>query len=143
MCAELAAIAPRTVVGPALEQGSEREILASAAMRPYFEAGMAPGAAVASDELRLDIAYRTGPTVFHPVGTSRMGPVSDPQCVVDDTLRVHGLERLRRIDASIMPNLTSAKTPAAAMVIGEKRARLVLPAQAASNAARCDPVVSA
>ncbi|WP_110948841.1 GMC family oxidoreductase [Pseudomonas bohemica] len=112
-----------------------RAILASQAMRPYFEAEMIPGVEISSDEQWLDFACKTGSTVFHPVGTARMGPATDPYSVVDDTLRVHGLEGLRVIDASIMPNLTSANTAAATMVIGEKGARMILCAQAPSNAA--------
>ncbi|EPA99410.1 GMC family oxidoreductase [Pseudomonas sp. G5(2012)] len=111
-----------------------RAILASQAMRPYFESELAPGSEISSDEQWFDFVCKTGSTVFHPVGTARMGPASDAGSVVDDTLRVHGVTRLRVIDASIMPNLTSANTAAATMVIGEKGARMILSAQAPTNA---------
>ena len=103
-----------------------RQILAHAALQPFVEEELAPGREVTTDQDWLDYAARTGSTVFHPVGTARMGPASDPHTVVDDTLRVHGLAGLRVIDASIMPNLTCANTAAATMVIALKGADLIL-----------------
>ena len=58
-------------------------------------------------------------------GTARMGPASDPQAVVDAQLRVHGVQNLRVVDASVMPEITSANTCAATMMIGEKGAELI------------------
>ena len=83
-----------------------------------------PGNSVQTDAQLAQFAREKGGTVFHPVGTCRMG--GDSQSVVDAALRVRGVERLRVIDASVMPTMTSANTNAAAVVIGEKGADLVL-----------------
>ena len=83
-----------------------------------------PGIGVRDDAQLARFAREKGGTVFHPVGTCRMG--SDSRSVVDAQLRVRGVDRLRVIDASIMPTMTSANTNAAAIVIGEKGAELVL-----------------
>jgi choline dehydrogenase-like flavoprotein len=66
-----------------------------------------------------------GTTIFHPVGTARMGPAADPAAVVDAQLRVHGIDGLRVIDASIMPTITSGNTNAPTLMIAELGARLV------------------
>ncbi|HYP85063.1 GMC family oxidoreductase [Variovorax sp.] len=83
-----------------------------------------PGNDVRDDAQLARFAREKGGTVFHPVGTCRMG--GDARSVVDAQLRVRGIERLRVIDASVMPTMTSANTNAAAIVIGEKGASLVL-----------------
>lgn len=83
-----------------------------------------PGNAVQDEAALAEFARARGGTVFHPVGTCRMG--GDERSVVDAQLRVRGVERLRVIDASVMPTMTSANTNAAAIVIGEKGADLVL-----------------
>jgi choline dehydrogenase len=75
----------------------------------------------------MEFARTAGGTVFHPVGTCRMG--SDARAVVDPSLRVRGIERLRVIDASVMPEMISANTNAASIMIGEKGADIVLQAQ--------------
>lgn len=64
-------------------------------------------------------------TLFHAIGTAKMGPASDPEAVVDSRLRVHGIQRLRVIDGSIMPNVVSANTNAAIMMIAEKAADMI------------------
>jgi choline dehydrogenase len=96
------------------------------ALAPYFDYEEYPGDAVQSDDELLEVARQRGTTTFHVMGTCRMGPDSDPTAVVDDQLRVRGLEGLRVIDASIMPSMLSANLNAAAMMIGEKGADLVL-----------------
>ena len=67
-----------------------------------------------------------GTTVFHLVGSCRMGPATDPHAVVDDQLRVHGIEGLRVADASIMPTMPSCNTNAPSIMIGEKASDMIL-----------------
>jgi len=67
-----------------------------------------------------------GTTIFHPVGTAKMGLPSDPMAVVDERLRVLGLEGLRVIDASVMPTITSGNTNSPTMMIAEKGAGMVI-----------------
>ncbi|MGF6507339.1 GMC family oxidoreductase [Paraburkholderia sp. 32] len=112
-----------------------RAILTSSAMKAYFDTEMMPGDFVQSDDEWLDFARQTGSTVFHPVGTAKMGPASDTMSVVDSSLRVHGIQNLRIADSSIMPTLTSGNTAAICMVIGEKASRLILDRQNAKRAA--------
>jgi choline dehydrogenase len=100
-----------------------REIYSQPAFRELWEAEVLPGAEAKTDRQILDFARSAGGTVFHCVGTCRMG--RDARAVVDPQLRVRGVERLRVIDASVMPIVTSANTNAAALMIGEKGAELV------------------
>jgi choline dehydrogenase len=102
-----------------------RRLAATPSLGAVIAAELKPGAGVETDEaLVADIRQRSY-SVFHPVGTCRMGP--DPAaCVVDARLRVHGLDGLRVIDASIFPTLTSGNTNAPAMMVGEKGADLIL-----------------
>ena len=100
-----------------------REIYAQPSFRDLWEAEVLPGPAASGEGALLDFARSAGGTVFHCVGTCRMG--SDPASVVDPQLRVRGVERLRVIDASVMPRVTSANTNAASLMIGEKGAALV------------------
>ena len=101
-----------------------REIYRRPAFRELWEAEVVPGPQVDTDKGLLDFARFAGGTVFHCVGSCRMG--SDAESVVTPELRVRGVERLRVIDASVMPIVTSANTHAAALMIGEKGADLVL-----------------
>jgi choline dehydrogenase len=102
-----------------------RRLAAMPSLSSIIAAELKPGPAIQSDdELIADIRAR-GYSVFHPVGTCRMGP--DPaDAVVDHRLRVHGLSGLRVIDASIFPTITSGNTNAPAMMVGERGADLVL-----------------
>jgi choline dehydrogenase len=101
-----------------------RRIMNESAIRRYVAEERAPGAHCISDADLLAFARDTGTTVYHPTSTCRMGP--DPLAVVDERLRVRGFEHLRVIDASIMPTVVSGNTNAAAVMIGEKGADLVL-----------------
>jgi choline dehydrogenase len=100
-----------------------REIYNQRAFRALWEAEVLPGKEAVTDRQLLDFARHHGGTVFHCVGTCRMG--NDPRAVVDPELRVRGVERLRVIDASVMPSVTSANTNAASLMIGEKGAALL------------------
>jgi choline dehydrogenase len=103
-----------------------REIYRQPSFRDLFDAEMLPGADARYDEDLLDFARSAGGTVFHCVGTCRMGDANDADAVVDPTLRVRGVESLRVIDASVMPTVTSANTNAASLMIGERGARMIL-----------------
>jgi choline dehydrogenase len=102
-----------------------RRLLASDALKPYYDREDIPGPHVQTDDELLDVAKQRGTTTFHPMGTCKMGPSTDPGAVVDDNLRVHGLEGLRVIDASIMPTMLSANLNAATMMIGEKGSDMI------------------
>jgi choline dehydrogenase len=101
-----------------------RRIMASEALAKYSPEEWRPGPAADSDEALVKAAGDLGTTIFHPVSTCRMG--SDPRAVVDDRLRVHGIEGLRVVDASIMPRITSGNTNAPVYMIAEKGARMIL-----------------
>jgi len=103
-----------------------RRIMAAKALAKYEPEEFRPGLEVKTDKEMEQAAGELGTTIFHPVGTCKMG--SDPLAVVDDCLRVHGVERLRVVDASIMPRITSGNTNAPAYLIGEKGARMILEA---------------
>ena len=104
-----------------------RRIAAQPALAPYHPAEYLPGTSVPdNDEAALTkAAGDIGTTIFHPVGTARMGLPSDPMMVVDAELRVAGVERLRVVDASVMPAITSGNTNAPTMMIAEKGAALI------------------
>ena len=102
-----------------------RRLLRTKPLEPYFEREDFPGPGVQSDDELLGAAKERGTTTFHPSGTCRMGPASDPQAVVDDQLRVRGLEGLRVVDASIMPTMLSANLNAATMMIADKASDLI------------------
>jgi choline dehydrogenase len=100
-----------------------RRIMSEPAMRRYIAEERAPDPRATSDGDLLAFARATGTTVFHPTSTCRMG--CDPTAVVDERLRVRGIERLRVVDGSIMPALVSGKTNAAIVMIGEKGADMI------------------
>jgi choline dehydrogenase len=101
-----------------------RRIMAARALAKYEPEEYRPGSAVDSDDQLQKAAGELGTTIFHPVGTCKMG--SDPMAVVDDELRVRGIGRLRVIDASIFPRITSGNTNAPTYVVAEKGARAIL-----------------
>jgi len=101
-----------------------RRIMAAPALARYEPAEWRPGPAVESDAELAKAAGDLGTTIFHPVGTCRMGRGAD--AVVDDRLRVHGIEGLRVIDASIMPRITSGNTNAPTYMIAERGAEFLL-----------------
>ena len=105
-----------------------RKIVAQPALRKYLPVEYLPGAQVQDDDEAglVKAAGDIGTTIFHPVGTARMGRDMDPRAVVDARLRVIGIERLRVIDASVMPSITSGNTNSPAMMIAEKGAAMIL-----------------
>jgi choline dehydrogenase len=102
-----------------------RRLLTSKPLEPYYGYEDFPGPNVQTDDEMLAAAKERGTTTFHPMGTCRMGPDSDPVSVVDDELRVHGLEALRVADASIMPMMLSANINAATMMIADKASDMI------------------
>ena len=105
-----------------------RKIVAQPALRKYFPVEYLPGAQVQDDDeaALVKAAGDIGTTIFHPVGTARMGRDMDPRAVVDARLRVIGIERLRVIDASVMPSITSGNTNSPTMMVAEKGAAMIL-----------------
>ena len=100
-----------------------RRIVEQRDMNPYRAFEMSPGPDCQTDADWLDFARSNGQTIYHTCGTCRMG--HGPNAVVDPRLRVHGVERLRIVDASIMPTIVSANTQAAVLMIAEKAADLI------------------
>lgn len=102
-----------------------RRLLASAPLAPYYAYEDFPGPQAQTDDELLTAATQRAQTTFHPGCTCRMGPASNPLAVVDDQLRVHGLESLRVVDASIMPRMISANLNASTMMIADKASDLI------------------
>jgi choline dehydrogenase len=100
-----------------------RRLFAAPALKPHVVGEILPGKDVESDEALLDYLRRTGSTVFHATCTCKMG--RDAMAVVDDQLRVHGIDGLRVIDASVMPSVTSTNTNAPTIMIAEKGAAMI------------------
>jgi choline dehydrogenase-like flavoprotein len=105
-----------------------RRVAAQPALRPYRPEEVLPGPQVGDeDEAALvKAAGDIGTTIFHPVGTAKMGRNTDPMAVVDARLRLIGIERLRVVDASVMPTITSGNTNSPTMMIAEKGAGMIL-----------------
>jgi choline dehydrogenase-like flavoprotein len=101
-----------------------RRIVEQPAMAPYIEHEMSPGPKVMVDADWLDFARQNGQTIYHPLGTCRMG--EDDGAVVDSRLRLRGLAGLRVVDASVMPKMVSGNIQGAVMMVAEKGADLIL-----------------
>ena len=121
----LATAADREVAADAIR--ATRRLMAQPAVRSFNAVELLPGSDVGDDTPSLSLAAgNIGTTIFHPVGTAKMGPSADPDAVVDARLRVHGIEHLRVIDASIMPTITSGNTNTPTAMIAEKGAQMII-----------------
>jgi choline dehydrogenase len=103
-----------------------RRIAAQAPLARYRPTEYLPGEAVHSEDDLLAAAGQLGTTIFHPVGTAKMGLASDPMAVLDERLRVFGVAGLRVVDASAMPRITSGNTNSPTIMIGERGAAMIL-----------------
>ena len=103
-----------------------RRIVGQPALAPYRPTEYLPGPQVESDADLLKAAGDLGTTIFHPVGTAKMGTDDDPMAVVDARLKVRGVDGLRVVDASIMPTIVSANTNSPTIMIAEKGAGMIL-----------------
>ena len=121
----LATYEDRTVAADAIRV--TRRLMRQPAMQPYHPEEYLPGPGVGDDDASLaKAAGDIGTTIFHPVGTAKMGLPSDRHAVVDERLRVIGLQGLRVIDASVMPTITSGNTNTPTIMIADKAAGMVL-----------------
>jgi choline dehydrogenase len=102
-----------------------RRLLHSDALSKYFDREEFPGPQARSDADLMEAARKRGTTTYHLMGSCRMAPDSDPTAVVDDQLRVRGLEALRVVDASVMPTMPSANLNASVLMIAEKAADMI------------------
>ncbi|MGD1879538.1 MAG: GMC family oxidoreductase [Kiloniellaceae bacterium] len=119
--AYLSAAADRQVAAQAIRL--TRRICAAPALNRFRPEEIKPGAGIDGDAALAKAAGDIGTTIFHPVGTCRMG--NDPQAVVDERLRLRGLTGLRIADASVMPTITSGNTNSPTIMIGEKAAEMI------------------
>ena len=103
-----------------------RRLASARALARYTPRELLPGPKLQDDDELALAASEIGTTIFHPVGTARMGTAQDPGAVVDERLRVHGLGGLRVADASVMPRITSGNTGSPTMMIAEKAAEMIL-----------------
>jgi choline dehydrogenase len=111
-----------------------RRIASMPALAPYRPKEYLPGTQYQTDDDLAIAAGIVGTTIFHPVGTCKMGRANDPDAVVDERLRVRGISGLRVVDASIMPTITSGNTNAPAVMIAEKGAEMIRADRGASRA---------
>jgi choline dehydrogenase len=102
-----------------------RKIVQSPALKPYSPEEYKPGAQYQTEQDLIKAAGDIGTTIFHPVGTCKMGRADDPMAVLDSQLRVRGIHHLRVVDASAMPTITSGNTAAPTMMIAERAAELL------------------
>ena len=102
-----------------------RDIMAAPALAPFNPRELKPGPQITTEDELQRAAGDLGTTIFHPVGTCKMGPANDNMAVVDEELRVHGVAGLRVIDASIMPTITSGNTNAPTVMIAERGAEFI------------------
>ena len=102
-----------------------RRIAAAPALARYAPQEILPGVAFQTDEELAQAAGNIGTTIFHPVGTCRMGTDNDPGAVVDSRLRVIGLRGLRIVDASVMPTITSGNTNSPTLMIAERASEMI------------------
>ena len=103
-----------------------RKIVSSPAMKKFEPEEFKPGIEFASEDELAREAGNIGTTIFHPVGTCKMGPASDKMAVVDERLKVYGLQGLRVVDASVMPTITSGNTNSPTLMIAEKASDMIL-----------------
>lgn len=121
----LATFEDRTVAADVIRV--TRRLMRQSAMQPYRPEEYLPGSGVGDDDTSLaKAAGDIGTTIFHPVGTAKMGLPSDPHAVVDERLRVIGLQGLRVVDASVMPTITSGNTNTPTIMIADKGAGMIL-----------------
>jgi choline dehydrogenase-like flavoprotein len=103
-----------------------RKLMKQPRLQRYRPAEYLPGPSVGDDDAALaKAAGDIGTTIFHPVGTAKMGIASDPTAVVDDRLRVFGLTGLRVVDAAVMPTITSGNTNTPTIMIADKAAEFI------------------
>jgi choline dehydrogenase len=120
----LSALADRRVAVDSIRL--TRRLAASPALARYAPRELEPGANLQSDDELGRAAGEIGTTIFHPVGTAKMGTAQDAMAVVDERLRVYDLQGLRVADASVMPRITSGNTGSPTMMIAEKAAEMIL-----------------
>ncbi len=102
-----------------------RLIAATPAMRDFVKCEVKPGADATDEAVLLEFCRNNGATIFHPSGTCKMGVGSDPLAVLDERLRVRGIDRLRVVDCSAMPTLVSGNTNAPVVMMAEKAADMI------------------
>jgi choline dehydrogenase len=106
-----------------------RRIVAQSALAPYLPEEYLPGKQFTTDEQLAFAAGNVGTTIFHPVGTCKMGRADDSSAVVDSELKLRGMHGLRVVDASIMPTITSGNTSSPTIMIAERGAELIIAAR--------------